>query len=56
MQVFGKEPSRGGAESAKFLRQECACLCEEWLERREGWGLRYKVRSERWRDQLVWRL
>lgn len=51
---LGKSLPEG--EQRVCLRQERACLCEEWLERREGWGLRYKVRSERWREQLLWRL
>lgn len=56
MQVFGEEHSGEGAESAKFLRQECAFLDEEWLEQKEGWGQCYKVRLERWRGQFTWRL
>ena len=38
MQLFGEEHSRQGPESEKLLRQECACLNEEWLEQRGGWG------------------
>lgn len=30
------------AESEKFPRQDCACLNEEWLDQREGWGQWYR--------------